>query len=55
MGKFSGYLICSDYDGTFATAGQPVQENLEALRHFVENGGRFTLATGRSVEFIRDL
>lgn len=54
MGKFSGYLICSDYDGTFATGGQPVQENLEALRHFVENGGRFTLATGRTVEFIRD-
>ena len=54
MGKFSGYLICSDYDGTFAAAGQPVTENLDALRYFVENGGRFTLATGRTVDFIRE-
>ena len=53
-GKFEGYLICSDYDGTFATAGAPVPENLPALAYFVQNGGRFTLATGRTVEFIRD-
>lgn len=53
MGKFSGYLICSDFDRTFASKGQPVAENLEAIRYFTENGGKFTLATGRLVDFIR--
>lgn len=54
MGKFSGYLICTDLDGTFASKGEPVAENLEAVRYFVKNGGRFTVATGRMVEFIRE-
>ena len=54
MGKFDGYLICTDFDGTFAAAGQPVEKNLEAVRYFTENGGRFTVATGRLVEFIRE-
>lgn len=53
MGKYSGYLICTDYDGTFAFKGEPVQENLDAVRYFTENGGRFTVATGRTVGFIR--
>lgn len=54
MEKFDGYLICSDYDGTFATGGVPIPENLEAVRYFIENGGRFTFATGRTVAYIRD-
>lgn len=54
MGKFDGYLICTDYDGTFATKTEPVPENIPAVRYFVENGGRFTVATGRTVPFIRE-
>jgi len=54
MGKFDGWLICTDFDGTFAVAGQPVPENLDAVRYFTENGGRFTVATGRTVSFIRE-
>ena len=54
MGKFSGYLICSDFDGTFAFRGQPIPENVAAVRYFMDNGGKFTLATGRMMDFIRE-
>ena len=54
MGKFSGYLICTDYDGTFATKGEPVAENLEAVRYFKEQGGYFTIASGRTSEFLAE-
>lgn len=48
MGKFDGILICSDIDGTFKIA----EENIEAVRYFTENGGRFTFVTGRQVEHL---
>lgn len=54
MGKFSGYLICTDYDGTFATKGEPVPENLDAVRYFTKNGGYFTIASGRMTNFLRE-
>lgn len=54
MGKFDGYLICSDFDGTFAHKTEPVEVNLPAVRYFTQNGGRFTVATGRTVDFIRE-
>lgn len=55
MGKFDGYLICSDFDGTFSDKGEPVAENVDAVRYFTENGGKFTIATGRTVKFIREM
>ena len=48
MGKFSGYLMVSDLDKTFFAEGTDIPpRNIEAVRYFIENGGRFTLATGR--------
>ena len=48
MKKFNQYLIVSDLDGTFlGEDGTPILKNLEALRFFEENGGLFTIATGR--------
>lgn len=52
MGKFDGMLICSDYDWTFFGGGAET-ENARAVRYFTENGGRFTFATGRTVDFMR--
>ncbi len=51
MGKFSGYLLVTDYDDTFCPEhGCPVpEENLRAAREFMEEGGLFTVATGRDV------
>ncbi len=47
MGRYDGLLICLDFDGTLCHHGQVSRENREAIRAFREQGGRFTLATGR--------
>ena len=49
MGRFDGVLLVSDYDDTLAGSDSAVSaENVRALTHFVEEGGRFTVATGRA-------
>jgi len=47
MGKFDGILLCSDWDGTLCDGGPLLQNNVEAIRYFQKNGGKFTLASGR--------
>lgn len=48
MGKFSGYLICTDCDGTLTyEPGKVSDENTKAIKYFQDEGGLFTLATGR--------
>ena len=56
MKKYEGYLICADFDGTFALPNAELSdENLEAVRDFQANGGLFTIASGRTPTFIREL
>lgn len=60
MGKFDGYLLVVDFDDTFRPYGQREvpEENLQAAAYFMEEGGLFTVATGRdplSFLSIRDL
>lgn len=52
MGKFDGILICTDLDGTFLHEAKASKENCEAIRYFQENGGYFTVCTGRSYKFV---
>lgn len=48
MGKFDGYLICTDLDGTLLRGDQTVSpENREAIEYFKAEGGLFTFVTGR--------
>lgn len=48
MGKFDGIIIVSDIDGTFlGKDSRMVAENIEAIDYFKQEGGMFTLATGR--------
>ena len=50
MGKFSDILLTVDYDRTLTARDSTIPErNLEAVRYFMENGGAFTVNTGRSV------
>ena len=50
MGIFSDVLLTVDYDRTLTAADSTIPErNLEAIRYFMENGGAFTVNTGRSV------
>ena len=51
MGKYTGYLLMSDFDGTLYHNGISAK-NQEAIRSFVAEGGLFTLATGRSSTWI---
>lgn len=51
MGKFDGVLFCSDIDATLLLQGEIPQENQRAIKYFQENGGRFTLCTGRYLDF----
>ena len=49
MGKFEGVLLASDLDGTlYNSRGEITEPVRRALRYFIENGGRFTVSTGRS-------
>lgn len=51
-GNFDGILICSDFDGTLFTDGNISKENADAIRFFQENGGRFTITSGRYPAFL---
>ena len=47
---FSDVLLTVDYDRTLTATDSTIpQRNLEAIRYFMENGGAFTVNTGRSV------
>ncbi len=53
MGKFDGFLICSDVDSTLTyEAGKVSDENAKAIKYFQDEGGLFTLATGRAPSFM---
>lgn len=53
---FSDILITVDFDRTLTdTKSRIPQRNLEAIRYFTENGGAFTVNTGRSLNTFRPL
>lgn len=48
MGKFSGVLITSDIDGTLYGKDFTLhQKNIDAIKYFTDEGGLFSLASGR--------
>ena len=51
---FSDILLTVDYDRTLTAPDSTIpQRNLEAIRYFMDNGGAFTVNTGRSVPMSR--
>lgn len=47
---FESYTLVSDMDGTLINSEKQIsKENLDAIKYFVDNGGKFTVATGRMV------
>ncbi len=49
MKKFSNIVLLSDMDGTLLNSQSMVsRENQEAIHYFIDNGGLFGIATGRS-------
>lgn len=53
MGKFDGFLICSDLDGTF-WRGDDGRKNFEAVKYFTKNGGHFAVTTGRNISHLKE-
>ena len=53
-GRYSGLLVCTDFDQTLAYHGKVSKENLDAIDRFQRGGGRLTLATGRYPEVLKD-
>ena len=50
MGIYSDVLLTVDYDRTLTAPDSTIPErNLEAIRYFIDNGGAFTVNTGRSL------
>ncbi len=50
MALFSEVLLTVDFDRTLTAPDSTIPErNLQAIRYFMDNGGAFTLNTGRSV------
>ena len=53
--KFDGYLLVTDMDNTLLNSDHIVSEgNKRAVKYFTDNGGKFTIATGRSAAAARD-
>ncbi len=56
MKKFEKLIIISDMDGTFFGENATIlQNNLDAIRYFHDNGGLFSLATGRDFKILEHM
>lgn len=54
MGRFFDLLLAVDFDRTLTDRQSRIpQKNIDAIRFFTDNGGLFTVATGRSVPMLR--
>ena len=53
---FSDVLLTVDFDRTLTAPDSSIpQRNLEAIKYFIDNGGSFTLNTGRSINTMGQL
>ena len=52
MGKYTGILLCSDFDGTLYNGREIPKENIKAIKHFRDNGGLFSVVSGRDSAFL---
>ena len=54
--RFQGVLFASDFDGTLAPSDKRLRPAvLRAIDRFIQNGGYFTLATGRHPPALKGL
>ncbi len=58
MGNFDNYILISDLDGTLLKEdGCISNKDIDAIKYFQKEGGKFSIATGRSlnrVQFIKE-
>ena len=50
MANYSEVLITSDFDRTLTAPDSSIpKRNIEAIQYFIDNGGAFTVNTGRTI------
>ena len=54
MPKFDGILLISDWDGTLSFNNEINPKNIEKIKYFQENGGLFTICTGRYPDYLKE-
>ncbi len=52
MEKYSGVLLCTDFDNTLYDGESIPDNNIKAIKQFTDNGGLFTVVSGRKPDFI---
>ena len=52
MGIFSGCILACDVDGTLIANGYINPKNIEKIEYFINEGGYFSLSTGRTVRAV---
>lgn len=52
MGLFDGCLLACDIDGTLVSNGYINPVNIEKINYFMEQGGLFSLSTGRGISAV---
>jgi len=55
MGIFKNHLLVSDIDGTLLENGLIPKRNIEAIDYFTKESGKFSIASGRSIEAVRPI
>ena len=55
MGIFDGCLLASDVDGTLIASGYLPPENVDAIKYFISEGGKFSISTGRSAGAVNQI
>ena len=55
MGMFDGCLLACDIDGTLLFDNYIPQRNIEKIKYFVSEGGKFALSTGRTSVALKDV
>ena len=54
MGRYDGILLLTDFDGTLYTGREIPQRNIEAIRRFCAEGGKFGFSSGRTQGFFKE-
>ncbi len=52
--KYKDILILSDIDGTLVHGGELSEKTIDAVKSFEMQGGKFSIASGRTVQYIKE-
>ena len=54
MGKYTGILLLTDFDGTLYNGKEIPKNNVEAIKRFCDEGGLFGFSSGRTYRYFEE-